>query len=153
MYDLPLVYSGQFCFLSIEVCYLMPGMENVQIGDITLVGVYNLGDFTCRWEFYHVGIHLCSPRANGSASAVLPINKVQEGLWILDSGKRLDHEVDPVIWCPFGAHLLSRNICGVSFVFWCLFEFYLPDSWSLSLDDYRIMGVYEQCLQSSLRSG
>lgn len=29
-------------------------------GDIIQVGVYNLGNLTCRWEFYHVGIHLSS---------------------------------------------------------------------------------------------
>lgn len=29
-------------------------------GGIIQVDVYNLENLTCRWEFYHVGIHLSS---------------------------------------------------------------------------------------------
>lgn len=42
--------------LSIKVCYLIVGMENVRMADITQVGVYNLENLICRWEFYHVGL-------------------------------------------------------------------------------------------------
>lgn len=75
---LPLVCSSNFGLFPSK--FVILGTENVQIGDITQVDVYNLENFTCRWEFSHVGIHMSSQRASTSPSAAIPINKVQEGL-------------------------------------------------------------------------